>query len=192
MKKIVIGFMVLVICSTILMSTEENPFGSFMGMKWGMNAAEFAEKFEYDIKLYSGGFFLSNFTLGTLNIKRILFVFKNIGDEKDLKFKDKNFNQFIFSKAIMVTTPGQFENLLDIFTKKYGTPLKTKNSKLQNRMGAEFLQTIVFWENGDRMIALYRYGNKIDEGLVGFQSKSELNENKIKQENENKEAVDIL
>lgn len=92
----------------------------------------------------------------------------------------------------MLTTPDQFENLLDIFTKKYGKPIKTEESKIQNRMGAEFLQSIVYWQNGERAISLYRYGNTIDKGYAVFTSADEVREALEKDTKENEKAADIL
>jgi len=192
MKKLMIGFMVLVMCSIVLISTEENPFDSFMGMKWGINAAEFKANFKYKVRSYSEGFVLDNFPLGSLVIKSIGFTFINIGPVKNMKFKEKNYSQFSFSKVFMLTTPDQFESLLEIFTKKYGKPIKSKDSKIQNRMGAEFSQSIVYWENGERAISLYRYGNTIDKGFAVFASAVEIRESIDKDKEENEKAADIL
>lgn len=173
-------------------SAKGNPFALFMGMKWGTNAAEFKAKFKYELGTYPKGFYISNFPLGALEIKLISLIFKNIGTEKDLKFKEEKYAQFIFDKVVMNIKPDQFESLLDIFTKKYGKPLKLEDSKIQNRMGAEFLQTIAYWEKDDRAIGLYRYGNKIDEGFAIFQSKNDLEQKSEEDKKANEKSADIL
>ncbi len=106
--------------------------------------------------------------------------------------KMKLLSNFVFDKVFMFINPDQFETLLTIFTKKYGEPKKRDDSKIQNRMGAEFLQSEVLWEKGDRGIILYKYADKIDEGRAIFLSMSEINENKEKADEKNEEAADIL
>jgi hypothetical protein len=196
MKKIVLSLMIVILSVLLFAVEEQSPFDSFMGMKWGTNATEFKKTFQYKIipmvTTHYNVFVLNNLQLGTMNIKRIFFCFKKTGDNKDLEFKEKNYNQFYFYGVEMSTTPDQFDGLLDVFTKKYGKPLTLKNSKILNRMGVEFLQSIAYWENGDRTISLYRYGSQIDRGNATFTSKEEINKTIDKEKKENEKAADIL
>jgi hypothetical protein len=190
--------LMMVMFSFMLFAEEEpNPFDSFMGMKWGTNAKDYESNFKYPIDSRmafkdDGVFILTNLKLGTVTIEKVYLLFKKTENNKDLIFFWTNYNLYFFYQVNMNFEPSQFDSILDIFTIKYGTPNKVENTKIQNRMGAEFLQTIAYWENGDRTIILYRYGSKIDKGNATFISKEEFNKTKDKEKKENEKAADVL
>ena len=52
---------------------------------------------------------------------------------------------------------------------KYGRPLKTTSSNLQNRMGANFENTTLFWGNElGTYLQMSKYGSTIDRGSIYF------------------------
>lgn len=151
---------------------QENPFNSFMGMKWNTDAAQFKSNFRYKDRMdewagdHIGGFYLTNFKLGDLIVEDIRFEFKP--DSQYFQFRKDNYAQFKLKYVMMTINPKQFEPLYDILKVKYGEPKENKESEIQNRMGAKFIQEKAYWEHGDRAILLQRYDDKLDIGKAFF------------------------
>jgi hypothetical protein len=191
MKKILLLSLILISVHSFS-QVKENPFNSIMGMKWGINVAEFKKSFQYPLQVfaYKNELFFENFELGDLTIDTVTFVFNS--KVRGLEFSEANFERFFLSSAYMDIVPDQFDSLLDIFKTKYGSPLNIKNSTLQNRMGAKFAQTEVMWENGNRFILLDRYSNNLEKGLCLFTSVTKINDDLKEGKLRNREAADKL
>jgi hypothetical protein len=222
-------------CSIFLMSAEENPFDSILGMKWGINAREIAEKLfkKYEIEeIGSGGvlgalfglsirdmidvyrlnmkdgFYFHNLKLGSLYVGLVL-----IGSEptqKDLKWKESNFDKFKFSNVIFVINSNEFEGMLDILKIKYGTPtdskeyieqipvyqekeIRSKNSSFRKIIMTSMTQQEVMWKHNDRIIILQKYSE--DDAQIGFVFFDKIDNNSnivITTEETNKEGAEVL
>jgi hypothetical protein len=178
MKKIILILMMVIFSFVLFSVKESNPFASFMGVKWGTNALEFKTNFKNKTTPFAEGFFIDNLVLGTITIGKIQFIFKNAGPEKNIRFEEKNYRQFVFDKVMMFSTPEQFEVLLDIFTIKHGAPTQANEGEIENETGAGFKQSEAFWGKGDRGIFLYKYADNMNEGKAFFVSLTEANKKK--------------
>jgi hypothetical protein len=153
MKKIFIGFSIIILCSIISMSTvqqnkvPQNPFDSFMGMKWGMNAEKletlFEEKYEYELEKYSQGFFFEGLQLGSVSVLTTSLGFKTAAGEaseeteEEIKFKKSNYSQFRFSFVFLDFDTNEFELMLNILKEKYGEPKSIKEYKILVTISSE-------------------------------------------------------
>lgn len=170
MKKLTIIILMLVMTSFVF-ATVENPFDSFMGMKWGINAAEFNEKYEYEVKSigFGGwlgygvrgvindnglnileGFYIKNLELGNLVTEVIMFGFEPL--ENELKWKEKNFTKFKFSNAIIMISSNDFESMLKILKVKYGEPKNSKEYQQQIPIFQDKEHNYRWWENHEKMV----------------------------------------
>lgn len=70
----------------------------------------------------------------------------------------------------------QFRELAGAFTAKYGEPSKIEESVVQNRMGAEFNQIIMYWQFSDGVLELNYRGGTIDNSAFYFVSNESLDE----------------
>lgn len=222
MKKAFIGFAIIIMFSIISLSTDQqnkvpqNPFDSFMGMKWGMSAEEiknlFEEKYDYELKTYSQGFYFKGLELGSIRILTTSLWFKKVtnenGNETKMKFAKSNYSQFLFSFAFLDFDTNKFELMLDILKEKYGEPKNYKEYKtfitfkseteysvenifVKKRIATgktssqvEVIQKEVFWEDNGRGIILYRF--KPEDGALGNVCFTEIDKGKLKK------AADIL
>ncbi len=90
-----------------------------MGMNWKTNAKDFEKYFEYEPQSFSMGFYISDFSLGNVEVKTITFVFENPNSNEEIEFTEENYTKFLFEKVLIDFEPDQFAELLQIFTKKY-------------------------------------------------------------------------
>lgn len=149
----------------------DHPMASFMDAKWGMTAADFTTNFEYknSLKLERNAnfYYLTNFKLGDITLKKIKFKFVSKGSQ-DLKLDKRTHNSFILTEALIFMTPEQFETLLAIFKVKYGEPTKYDEFDVRDSSGGKFLQKVARWENKEiqRMIIMERQASKLVDGMV--------------------------
>lgn len=80
-------------------------------------------------------------------------------------FDKTGFNYLYYSIA-----SAQFENVLAKLTEAYGEPCERATSELENRMGAKFEQIEVNWCFKGGKLALQRYDENVDEGLITYWS----------------------
>ena len=76
-----------------------------------------------------------------------------------------------------------FEKLRDAYTSKFGSPADTSTEILQNRLGAQYENIIVSWENDISSIKLEKYHGEIDKMGVSYVLKP-LNTELMKRLNE--------
>jgi len=151
---------------------KESPFASFMGMKWGITAAEFLDKFEFGKMVFAdpdkqnARFVASGMPFGNVIIIKVDFVFT--AQDKTLEFEPSNYSRFYFAAVEMNTMPGQFELLLEMFSKQYGKPFSVKGPEIQGRKGEKPDQKEIIWKNGNRRIKLLRYSENDGQLRVMF------------------------
>ena len=179
MRKIIlvsVAFCLFFSFNSIAVAQEQQPVGdhpmaSFMDAKWGMTAADFAQNFEYkdSLKLERNAnfYYLTNFKLGDLTLKKIKFKFVSKGSQ-DLKLSNRTQDSFILTEVLIFMTPEQFETLLQIFKVKYGEPTKYDEFNVRDSEGKSFLQKVARWEDKElkRMIIMERQASKLIDGMV--------------------------
>jgi hypothetical protein len=154
-------------------SEGDHSMASFMDAKWGMTATEFTTNFEYkgSLKLERNAnfYYLANFKLGDITLKKIKFKFVSKGSQ-DLQLSKKTHNSFILSEVLIFMKPEQFETLLQIFKVKYGEPTKYDEFNVRDHTGKSFLQKVARWEDKEikRMIVMERQASKLVDGMVMF------------------------
>lgn len=82
-----------------------------------------------------------------------------------------------------------FDQVLSLMINKFGKPKKTENSTVQNRMGASFKQTEVFWNVENCELYLSRYARTLNEGILVASHPIYLN--KITNEYQNNTNKDV-
>lgn len=168
----------------------DHPMVSFMDAKWGITAADFAQNFEYkdSLKLErnTNFYYLTNFKLGDLTLKKIKFKFVSKGSQ-DLKLSSRTLDSFILTEALIFMKPEQFETLLQIFKVKYGEPTKYDEFNVRDHTGKSFLQKVARWEDKEikRLIVMERQASKLIDGMVMFipieEKTKEAKKDKIKE-----------
>ncbi|NIM14094.1 MAG: hypothetical protein GTO45_18785 [Candidatus Aminicenantes bacterium] len=149
----------------------DHPMASFMDAKWGITAADFTQNFKYKdgLKLERNAnfYYLKNFKLGELTLKKIKFKFVSKGS-KDLQLSKRTHDSFILTEVLIFMTPEQFETLLQIFKVKYGEPTKYDEFDVRDHTGKSFLQKVARWENKEikRMIIMERQASKLIDSMV--------------------------
>jgi hypothetical protein len=172
---------------------EESPMTSFMDAKWGISAQEFSDNFRYKdlLKRDDNFFYLTDFELGDIVIKKIKFKFEGrVG--QDLKFKKKNFDKIYFTEAFMLIKPEQFEKLFEIFKVKYGEPQKFDNFDVRDHTGEKYEQKVAIWDDKEtgRMVIMEKQASKLVDGLIIFIPKE--SEKKVEKRDIIKEAAEKI
>lgn len=111
----------------------------------------------------------------------IVFLFKNTPEKLEqlrAKYKKEwrvrlkaNHSKSLFLHSVFINcTPDYFEEMLIIFKIKYGEPTSYKESEIQNRMGAKFVQKEAMWINEElgRKLFMQKYGSSLDKSHIGF------------------------
>jgi hypothetical protein len=154
-------------------SAGDHPMASFMEAKWGITAADFTANFEYKSSLKlerdASFYYLANFKLGDLVLKKIKFKFVSKGSQ-DLKLTTKTLDSFILTEVLIFMKPEQYETLLEIFKVKYGEPLKYDEFNVRDSSGESFLQKVARWEDKElkRVIVMERQASKLIDSMVMF------------------------
>lgn len=205
-KKAIIIILIIMcaLSGTVLWNSpkEDNPLASFMGAEWGQDVNTFLKtiKFPDQIKKRGfwasakPGFYLLNFDLtDSLRLSSIGFFFTSKYPKAKVKLKKANYGKLFLKFVEIQISPDQFDNLFGIFKTKYGEPEVFHESKIQNRMGAEFLQKEAKWadHNIKRMIYMSKYSDTINLGrvmLVPYDEKLM----KVKSEKEKKKGASKL
>jgi hypothetical protein len=176
MKKVII-FCVLVLMVVFFHggAEEESPdldnMASFMGMKWGVSAADFQQSFKHKDKLKARkNFCLENFELGGVTLAAIEFDFKPEDEKQKLKFKNENYNHLFLEGVIIHSDPNHYDFLFDVFSIKYGPPQIYEEYQVLDIVGSKFLQKVAVWGNPKmkRMIVFYRFTDTIEKGIAYF------------------------
>jgi hypothetical protein len=174
-------------------SSGENPMSSFMGCNWGMSANTFSQEFMYKDELRKDDdfYYLSNFELGDLVIKKIKFKFET-RDGKQLKLRKKDYDNLYLTEIFIFMKPEQFETLLQIFKVKYGEPKELDEFEVRDSAGKRFLQKVARWEDETikRLIVMERQASKLVDGMVMFIPKKE--KGKVVKKDKIKEAADKI
>lgn len=69
-------------------------------------------------------------------------------------------------KIVCYIGPESFDQVLSLMINKFGKPKKTENSTVQNRMGASFKQTEVYWSVENCELYLSRYAGSLKGGVL--------------------------
>ena len=101
-------------------------------------------------------------TLCTLKIDAVGFTLTAY-----LKFSDKQ-----FVEAVGTFPSENYSDVRDMFVSMYGPPQDTKESEVQNGLGATFKQEILHWNGSRAFVMLGRYGSTVTGGMfaVGLAS----------------------
>ncbi|UCH94867.1 MAG: hypothetical protein JSV88_32070 [Candidatus Aminicenantes bacterium] len=152
-------------------SPAESPMASFMDARWGTTADYFETNFKYkgQLKKDSEFFYLTDFPLADMVIKKIKFKFEGSGG-RDVKFIKRNYSSLFLTEVIMFTKSEDFETLLQIFKTKYGEPKKYDEFEVRDSAGKAFLQKVARWEDETikRLIIMERQASKLVDGMVMF------------------------
>jgi hypothetical protein len=131
--------------------------GSFMGVRWGVNALDFKNAFIYTLDLkWKDNFYLEKFELEDISFEKINFMFF----DKDL-LKPPTLNKSIahlyFLNEIEISIRDCFfDYLARIFRYKYGKVFKTKTNQ-----GNKELTLIWVSTDQKRMIVMNRYSREV-------------------------------
>ncbi|MCK4761370.1 MAG: hypothetical protein KAW12_04160 [Candidatus Aminicenantes bacterium] len=170
----------------------------FMKVKWGVNLKDFDKVLKQRTGLKTKSYIstkmkehegtslitteiLKNHMVIDFNVD-VIFCFRcPIETIEELKIKNKGYSEwlkvelanpkiFLFHSVLIETEPEHFNDLYAIFKVKYGSPTMAKESKITNRMGAEFTQIEAIWINDriNRQLVMKRYGDKIDKSYISF------------------------
>jgi len=98
----------------------------------------------------------------------------------------------LLSVSVGEASSFDFEVAMDALTIKFGTPLSTTKSSIQNRMGASFEQMEAIWIDGDQRIILRRHGTSIGRpSLIYFGKRAGDDVNNERSERAKKAAGNI-
>ena len=97
---------------------KNHPMASFMDAKWGTTAFDFTRNFAHksSLKLEKNNnfYYMSDFRLGDLILKKVKFKFVSTGSQT-LKLNNGTLKNFILTEVLIFMKPEEFETLLNIF-----------------------------------------------------------------------------
>lgn len=117
---------------------------------------------------------------------------KSLEIDSDEVFVSYQFDDFKLVGVELSFSPNLYDNLVAIYTQKFGTPTSQKEKKVATALNAEYTNQIAEWETTSGTFVLMKYGISISSGYAVLKSPEHQAYLEKKQSQKKKNLIDEL